>query len=66
MIKPGKVNEKLHSAIHDIELNKEASDDDLKIDLEFLMSEESCDSANEEVIAEKIKTELSKSKKLNI
>jgi hypothetical protein len=55
---------KLQSAIQEIETQKEESDEDLKIDLQFLMSEESEESFNEEKIADRVKSEIAKPRKL--
>ena len=48
---------KIKEAIHQIDENNDAEDKQLEIDLEFLMSDQS-ESSGEEQIAEKVVTEV--------
>lgn len=57
MVKSDKINMKIKEAIHQIDENNDAEDKQLEIDLEFLMSDQS-ESSGEEQIAEKVVTEV--------
>ena len=62
MSKSEKLNLKIKDAIQQIDDNNDAEDDQLEIDLEFLMSDQS-ESSGEEEIAEKVVTEVQKGRK---